>query len=183
MLKKAFIIVICIGIGFYAGTYKTEIETQKTIKEQQASFDQLLSELKEQKTQVEEEKTKIADECKVFADEIKLNENQPGFMTIRNLGAPEFLPSESSPLKSDKKGNILVRWQPVKGAKKYIVSVLDLEGNEIMAVDVSGAENLSLSRLPKNAKRGNAEFEVRVAAVNGLDQVGPQSSPLRIRYK
>jgi hypothetical protein len=182
MIKLVLTLIIGIGIGgavgFYVGSDQTEKVQKEILRAQQESWEQQLKDCNECKDQ----KAKVEEQNKTLTTELQLNETRPFFVTSATLNAPEFSPPDLEALTSDKNGNISLNWSPVKGAKQYVVTVEDEEGKSISTTDVEGETSLYLNRITKSANLSTANYYVRIATINGLDQVGPQGPRKPIHF-
>lgn len=182
MIKVILTLIIGIGIGgtagFYVGSDQTEKAQKEILRAQQETWEQQLKDCNECKDQ----KAKVEEQNKTLTAELQLNETRSCFVSSATLDAPEFSPADLEPLFSDKNGDIKLNWSPVKGAKQYIVTIEDEEGKTISTTDVEGETFLYLNRISRSANLPTANYYVRIATVNGLDQAGQQGPRKPIHF-
>lgn len=82
------------------------------------------------------------------------------------LPAPQFAQELPEVLKSDRRGNLSLKWTPVEGAQKYKIEVLNPENGEVIEERVSERNVASLTRL----KPG--QYKVKVKAVDRHNRDG-----------
>jgi hypothetical protein len=179
MFKFILALVIGLGIGgaagFYFGTSQAEKVQKEIFQAKESVWTGQMNECKGQQNKTEER-------IKALSAELQLNESRPGFVSSATLNAPEFSPPNLETLNSDKHGEILLQWTPVKGAKEYLVTVEDPAGNVITTVEVEGETSLYLNRIPHSAKMSAEDYFVRIASVNGLDREGPQGPAKPVHF-
>lgn len=179
MFKFILALIIGLGLGGAAGYFKgtedsTKIHIEILHKEQEIST-QKISDCNEQKTKIEEQ-------LKTINAELQLNESRSCFVSSAPLSPPEFEPANLDALGSDKKGEILLKWSPVKGAKHYVVTVEDQAGTVVSTTEIEGETLMYLNRIPHTTKLEAADYFVRIATVNGLDQIGQQGERKPVHF-
>ncbi len=179
MIKVILAFIIGAGVSgatcFFIATDKADKKYNLIIKNEQETLNKQINECKDQVSKSEEE-------LKTVSEELKLNETRSCFVTGKTLEAPEFSPPDLEPLSNNKNGDIILNWTPVKGAKQYVVTVEDNEGQIISTVDVEGETSIYLNRMTHASKLSEAEYYVRIASVNGLDQTGTPGPKKPIRF-
>ncbi len=176
---KVFIgLLIGIGIGGAGAYYYSEAMFTEKLKVVATERDTKSQEL----TACTEQKVKIENDLKEADAELKVNESLSCFVSSAILGAPQFTPADLDVIHSDNTGNVVINWEPIKGAKKYIVRVESEDGTLVNTTEVEGEPTMSLDRVTKASKLGAAQYYVRITAVNGLDQEGAQSERKPIQF-
>lgn len=168
--------------GFFGGSKYAQDIAQQSLATQQEEWDKKISGCNEEKEKLDAEFKKIDAQFKVADAELKLNENREGFVSGAKLPAPQFDPPSTDPLETNTKGDVLVKWTPVKGAKKYVVKVEDKAGNVVHTSDVEGETYVYVNILLKASRATDAEYFITVATVNGLDQEGDPSEKRPIHF-
>jgi hypothetical protein len=174
MLKLIVTLVIGMAMGgamgFYTGSTLAEKAQKEILRSQQESWTQQLEDCATCKDQ----KAKLEQENKEIVEELDINQTRGCFVSAKTLNPPEFDPPGLEPIGSDSRGDIMLKWKPVVGAKQYIVSVEDQEGKVISTTEVEGETWMVINRHSRAARLAEANYFARIAVVNGLDRVGPE---------
>ncbi len=184
MLKLILALVVGLllggGAGFFGGSKYSEGIAQNFLQEKTKTWEGEIAACKKENAKIETDFKNMESQLKLAQEDLKLNEARPGFITSAPLQPPEFDPPDLEPLTSNSNGEVLLRWSPVKGAKKYNVIVEDKEGNQVHSSEVEGETYLYINI---NVKSGDgADYLARISAVNGLDQPSPLSEPKPIHF-
>lgn len=163
------------GAGYYAGTYYEAQRGAAVLAKESDQWQQQLQQTQEKLTQAE-------GELETVKKELTLNEDRPGFVTARSLDAPEFEPANLEEITSNKNGDVVLTWKPVKGAKAYVVTVEDESQNIVSTTDVEGETKLLLNRVSSSAKLPEVQYFVRISSVNGLNEEGAKGPKKPIRF-
>lgn len=159
--------------GFLGGSSYAQNVAEEAFNGQKEEMTKEVTACKDAKEKLEGELKKLEAQYKTAEGEVKLNENREGFVSGSTLPAPEFVPANLEPLETDAKGDVTVNWRPVKGAKKYIVKVENNSGKVVHSAEVQGDTSVVVNIVIKSSRAAKAEYFVRIASVNGLDQEGP----------
>lgn len=185
MLKLILALVVGLllggGAGFFGGSKYSEGIAQNFLQEKSKTWEKEIATCKDEKGKIEADFKNMGSQLKLAQEDLKLNEARVGFITSAPLQPPEFDPPDLEPLTSNSNGEVLLKWSPVRGAKKYNVIVEDKEGNPVHSSEVEGETYLYINI---NVKSGDgADYLARISAVNGLDQPSPLSNPKPIHFK
>jgi hypothetical protein len=178
MIKALIGLLVGAGIGFAGGYYYLENIYKEKLKSVEAEHESTVQEL----SACIEQKGKAEKQFQEADAELKLNENRSCFVTSAILEAPEFIPADIESFTSNSNGDVVLSWNPVKGAKKYIVTVESEDGTVVNTSEVEGETTLLLNRITNASKLAAAQYFVRIATVNGLDKEGPQSERKPIHF-
>lgn len=184
MLKLVLISItsILLGgvLGFFGGSQYNENIAQTILQEKTNSWENEISTCKEEKLKLQTDFKNMESQLNLAQEDLKLNESRAGFVTSAALQPPEFDPPDLEPLTSNNNGEVLLKWTPVRGAKKYNVIVEDKDGNQVHTSEVEGETYLYINIAVKSS--AGADYFARVSAVNGLDQASPLSPPKPIHF-
>lgn len=184
MLKLVLVSITCLllggAAGFFGGSKYSEDIAQKILQEKTNSLEKETSSCKEEKLKIETDFKNLESQLQLAQEDLKLNESRLGFITSATLQPPEFDPPDLEPLTSNSNGEVLLKWSPVRGAKKYNVIVEDKEGKQVHMSEVEGETYLYINIAVKSSE--GADYFARISAVNGLDQASPLSPQKPIHF-
>lgn len=184
MLKLVLISIISLllggVVGFFGGSKYSEDLAQTILQEKTTSWENEISTCKAEKAKIETDFKNMESKLQLAQDDLKLNESRSGFVTSAILQPPEFDPPDLEPLTSNNNGEVLLKWTPIRGAKKYNVIVEDKDGKQVHTSEVEGETYLYINIAVTSSE--GADYFARVSAVNGLDQAGPLSPQKPIHF-
>lgn len=168
--------------GYFGGSTIVQKEAEETLTRRTAEVNKAVGACNSEKEKLEADLKNLESQLKVAESEIKLNEDRPGFISSQTLSAPAFSPADAKPLNANKKGEVLVRWTPVKGAKKYLVKIEDQVGSVVHTSEIEGETYVYVNLKTKSANAAKSAYYVRLVTINGLDQEGPPSELKLIQF-
>lgn len=168
------------GAGFWGGSQYTEEIAQKAMQEKTMVWEKDLSSCKDERYKIDADYRRVEAELKLAQDDLKLNQAKEGFITTATLLPPQFDPPNLDTITSNSKGEVLLKWAPVKGAKRYNVVVQDKEGKTIHTSEVDGETYLYINIATKSPE--GDDYFARISSVNGLDQPSQLSEPKPLHF-
>lgn len=106
----------------------------------------------------------------------------PCLFSDKILPPPEFTHDMKAMLESNFEGEVLVKWTPVNGAKRYEVH-LESKTGELLKAYKTPRTILYLKDIPLPPGKFEADYSLRLVSVNGKDQPGPKSSTRALHVK
>ena len=177
MLRMTLLLILGLVIGgvagFFGGSAQTKKEADEALSKKTQAWAREIGVCMQDKTTLETAFKDLEVRFKEVESELKLNEARPGFVSSAVLSAPEFMPAETSLLKTNPKGDVLVKWSPVKGAKKYLVKIEDEAGSTVHVSEIEGETSVNVNFKTKSASNPKNKYYVRLVSINGLELEGP----------
>ena len=106
----------------------------------------------------------------------------PCLFSDKILPAPEFTRDLKATLESNFEGEVLVKWSPINGAKRYEVR-LESETGEALKTYKTPRTILYLKDIPLPPGKFEADYILRLVSVNGKDQPGPKGPARALHVK
>lgn len=135
MAKMILILILGLAIGgtagYFGGSTLMQKQAEDTLNAKKEEWNKELNSCKTEKESLQTEFKSLETQLKAAEIDLKLNEERACFVSAANLTAPEFSPDDLSSLDVNPKGDVLVKWNPVKGAKKYLVKIEDEAGTVV----------------------------------------------------
>lgn len=170
MLKGflGFILGLLVG-GASAYYYSEKMELEKTTQ-----LESSLEGAKKELQVIQEQKNDIENKFNEVNSELELNKERSCYVTAAPLGAPVWIPENIDKIEGQGNGEAIINWQPVKGAKKYIVKIEAQDGAILNTSEVEET-TLYIDQVKYRIGSESTQYLVSITAVNGLNQEGVAS--------
>ncbi|MGZ3791892.1 MAG: hypothetical protein ACXVCP_06065 [Bdellovibrio sp.] len=182
-LQPYFLFIAGLALGFAAGRILTESHSPS---EASSTKEQTKIEIKEHEQNENEQITLPQTTAKAQATATEKTCPPevpcPCLFSDKTLDPPEFAANAPASFATNLEGEVRINWIEKPGAKKYKIFLENKDGKQVQISQTSRTA-IYLKDIPLPSGQVEAHYFIRLASVNGKDEVGPKGSsrPLHVK--